>query len=109
MEKSFADNFYQHAFAAAAVKFALEDLFPRIKVEFAFRDGHHDLASHDLAFQAGIGVVPDDAVVVVLQCWLVRREFFQPIVIIMQQTVLSVIDINAGSAMRCDFATSIMR
>ena len=49
----------------AAVEFAVEDLFPRAEIEFAFGDGDDDFAAHDLAFHVGVGVVFAGAVVVV--------------------------------------------
>ena len=61
----FADNFDQRAFAAAAVEFAVEDLFPRPEIEFAVGDGDDDFAAHDLALQVGVGVVFAGAVVAV--------------------------------------------
>jgi prepilin-type N-terminal cleavage/methylation domain-containing protein len=92
----FPDDFDQHALAAAAVEFAVENLFPRAEIQFAFRDGHNDFAAHDLAFQVRVRVVLAGAVVLVLRNRLVRREFFQPHIIIVQQAILGVVDINAG-------------
>src|SRR5687768_11149232 len=40
-----ADDFHQSAFSAAAVEFAIEDLFPRAEIEFAFGDGDDDFAA----------------------------------------------------------------
>ncbi len=44
-----ADDFHQYPFFAAAVEFAIEDLFPRSEIELPFGDGDHYLASHHLA------------------------------------------------------------
>ena len=41
----FPDYFHEHALAAAAVKFAVENLFPRTEIEFVFGEGDHDLAA----------------------------------------------------------------
>jgi hypothetical protein len=59
-------------------------------------DGHHHLAPHDLAFQVRVGVVFAGAVVAVLGCRRVWGEPFQPIVVILQQAILGVIDVNTG-------------
>jgi hypothetical protein len=57
----------------------------------------------------GIGVVFARAVVVVLGGGRVRREFFQPDIIIMQQAVLGVIDENGCRGMRCPIAICTSR
>ena len=64
--KSIADDVYQHPFSAAAVEFAIEDLFPRPKIQFAGRDRHNDFAAHDLAFHVSVGIVLAIAVVLVV-------------------------------------------
>jgi hypothetical protein len=40
-----ADNFDERAFPAAPVEFAVEDLFPRAEIEFAFGDGDQPISS----------------------------------------------------------------
>ena len=65
---------------------------PRAEVEFAFRYGHHDLTPHSLPLHVRIRIVLAGAVVLVLRYRLVRREFFQPLIVVVQQTVLSVIN-----------------
>jgi len=59
-----ADDFDQHAFAAAPVKFAVEDLFPGPEIEAAPGYGHHYLPAHDLPLQMGIGVILADVVAI---------------------------------------------
>jgi hypothetical protein len=49
----FPDDFHQYALAPAAVKFAVENLFPRAEVRFSLCDGHNDFAAHDLPFLYG--------------------------------------------------------
>ena len=93
---SFPNDFDEGAFAAAAVKFAVEDLLPGTEVQFAFGDGDDDFAAHDLAFHVGVGVVLAGAVVAVLGGWRVRREFFQPDIVVVEQTVLGVVDEDRG-------------
>ena len=60
------DDLDEDSLAAAAVKLAVEDLFPRAEVELAARDGDGDLSAHDLALQVGIAVVFAGLVVAVL-------------------------------------------
>jgi len=62
---SLADDFHEGAFAAAAVEFAVEDLFPRAEIEFAFGNGDDDFAAHDLALEMGVGVIFAGAIVTV--------------------------------------------
>src|ERR1017187_843274 len=64
--KLLPNNFHQRTLASASVEFAIEDLFPRTEIQFAFCDGHDHFASHDLAFEMSIGVVFACAVVLVL-------------------------------------------
>jgi hypothetical protein len=49
----FSHNFDKHTLAPAAVKFAVENLFPRAEVQFSLRDAHDDFAAHDLPFLYG--------------------------------------------------------
>ena len=98
------NDLYQHPLPPPPVKLAIENLFPRAEIEFAFGDADDDLAAHDLAFHVRVGVVLAGAVVLVLGGWRVRRQLFQPNVIVVKQTVFGIVDINAGGAMRCLFA-----
>ena len=91
-ETSLSDNLDQHSFLAATVEFAVENLFPRTEIEFAVGDGDDDFAAHDLAFQVGVGVVFAGAVVSIGGGRRVRREFFQPDVVIVMQPALVVVD-----------------
>ena len=61
----FTDNFHQHPLAAIAIKFPVEDLFPRAQVEFAVRDGADNFATRDLPFQMGVSVILSRSVVVI--------------------------------------------
>ena len=87
-----ADNLYQNAFSAAAVKFAVEDLFPWAEIEFAFGDGDDDFAAHDLALQVGVGVIFAGAIVPVGAGRLVWREFFQPDFVVVMEPAFVVVD-----------------
>ena len=52
-----SDYFNQHAFASAAVEFAVENLFPWSEIQFAFGNRGDDFAPHDLTFEMGVSVV----------------------------------------------------
>ena len=58
-----SDDFHERAFSAAAIELAIEDLFPRAEIEFAFGNGDDDFAAHDLPLQMGVGVVFAGAIV----------------------------------------------
>ena len=47
----------EDSLAPSTVEFAVENLFPRPEVQFAFGDGDDDFAAHDLALEVGVGVV----------------------------------------------------
>src|SRR5687767_1842047 len=94
-----ADDFDEDAFAAVAVEFAVEDLFPGAEVKFAVGDGDDDFAAHDLAFEVGVGVVFAGAVVVVLGGGGVGSEFFEPDFVVMVQSALVIVDKYRGSNM----------
>ena len=53
----FADDIDEDAFASLSVKFPVEDLLPRTKIELSICDGDDDLAPHDLAFDMGIAII----------------------------------------------------
>lgn len=91
---SFADNFHQHPLATTPIELAVEDLFPRAEIEFSLRDGDDHFAAHDLSFQVCVGVVLASAVVAVLCRWFMRREFLQPDIVVVQQSVLRIVDID---------------
>ena len=93
---SLPNDFDKHALAAFAVEFAVENLFPRPEVQLPVRDRHDDFATHDLAFQVGVGVVFAGAIVAILRGRLTRRELLQPDIVIVQEAVLGIIDVNAG-------------
>jgi hypothetical protein len=95
-KRLFADYFDKGALAAAAVKFAVEDLLPRPEIEFAFGDGDDDFAAHDLAFEVRVGVVFPGAVVLILRDGFVGRQALQPDFIVVMEARLVVIDKNGG-------------
>jgi hypothetical protein len=61
-----ANNFYQCTLPPSTVKLTIENLFPRTKIQFAFRDRHHDFPSHDLPFEMRIRIVFSRPVVPIL-------------------------------------------
>ena len=80
------------------------DQLPGADIEFALGDGDDDFAAHDLALHVSVGVVFAGAVMLVLRRRFVRGEFLQPDVVVVQETVLSIVDVNGGGGMRCPFA-----
>jgi hypothetical protein len=58
---------------------------------FRFGNRHDDLPAHYLSLQMGVCVVLPSPVVLVVGCWRVRRQFFQPDFIIMQEPILRII------------------
>src|SRR5208337_4788057 len=77
---------------AAAVELAVENPLPGTEVEFARRNRDHHLLPHDLTFHMGIGVVLPGSVMAVTRNGLVRREPFEPGVVIGVQPALVVVD-----------------
>jgi hypothetical protein len=69
------DDLHQHPLAPSPVELTVEDLFPWAKVQFAFGDGDHHFAAHDLPFHVGVGIVLSRAVVLVLGRRRVRCQF----------------------------------
>jgi len=92
--QSFPNNLHQHPLASPSVEFSIEDLFPGAEVQFAFGNGHHDFAAHDLAFHVGIRIILSRAVVVVLGRWFMWCQLFQPHLIIVMQPALIVVNEN---------------
>ena len=91
----FADDFHQHAFAAAPVKLAVKNLFPGPEIEPAPGYGHHYLPAHDLPLQMGIGVILADVVAIPGDRG-VGGQVFQPDLVVVMQPGLIVIDEDAG-------------
>ena len=58
-----ADDFDENSFAASAVEFVVEDVFPRAEVQLAVGDRYDDLAAHDLSFVVSVGVVFSGSIV----------------------------------------------
>ena len=55
--RSLSDYLDQHSLFSSAVEFAVENLFPRAEVQFAFGDCNEDFPAHDLTLEMGVSVV----------------------------------------------------
>ena len=91
-----SNYFDEHSLAPAAVEFAVENLFPRPEVQFAFGDRDDDFAAHDLTLEVGVSIVFARAIVAIRGGRLVRREFFQPDLVIVMESGFIVINKHRG-------------
>jgi hypothetical protein len=89
-----SDDFHQHALPAPSVELAVENLFPRAEVQFAFGDRDDDFPAHDLTFEMGVSVVFASTVVSIRGSRLVRSEFFQPLLVIVMESRFIIVDEN---------------
>src|SRR5688500_17207002 len=94
--RSLSNDLHQHPLPPSPVEFGVEDLLPRAEIQLAVRDRDDDLPAHDLALEVGVGVVLARAVVAVLARRLVRGELFEPLVVILDQAGLVVVDVHRG-------------
>lgn len=92
----FPDDLDENPLPAPAVELPVKNLFPRAEVEFAVGDGHHHFAPHDLPFHVRVGVIFTGAVVPITGHRFVGRKLFQPVVVILDQAVFSIVDVDAG-------------
>ena len=69
----FPDYLDQHALFSPAVEFAIENLFPRPEIQFAFGDRNDNFAAHDLTFEVGVSIVFTGPVVSIAARRRVRR------------------------------------
>ncbi len=76
------DDLDQNALRPPPVEFAIEDCFPRPKVESAVGDGNDDFAAHDLSFVMGVSVILARSVVFVMADWFMWGEFFEPALVV---------------------------
>jgi len=81
--RSLPDNLHQRPFLAAAIELAVKNLLPGAEIELSVGNGNHHLASHDLAFHVGVGVVLAGTVVQILRDGFVRGQSFEPPVIVL--------------------------
>ena len=61
----FPDDLDQDSLRSSAIEFAVENLFPRTKVQFSVRHGDDHFPPHDLPLHVRIGVVLTGSVVAV--------------------------------------------
>jgi hypothetical protein len=93
---SLSDDFHEHSLVPSAVEFAVENLFPRPEVQFAFGNRDDDFAAHDLALEVGVSIVFASAIVAISGGRLVRRQFFQPDLVIVMEARFIVINKHRG-------------
>ena len=89
---SLPNHLHQHSLASPPVELPVEDLLPRPKVQLTIGHCHHDLAAHDLPLDVHIGIVFPRIVMPVLACRLMRRDLFQPGIMVMLQPGLVIVD-----------------
>lgn len=92
LNRSVSNYLDEHSLAPSAVELAVENLFPRPKVQFAFADRDDDFAAHDLTLEVGVSIVFASAIVAISGRRLVRREFFQPDLVIVMESRFIVIN-----------------
>jgi len=88
----FPDYLHQHPLAAHPVELAVKDLLPWTEIQFPIRHRHHHLPPHHLALEVRVGVVLTGAVVPVLIDGRMRRESFQPDLIVVVEAALVKMD-----------------
>jgi len=89
---SLSDYLDQYSLLSSAVEFAVENLFPWPEIQFAFGDRNDNFAAHDLTLQVCIGVVFAGPVVSIGVRRHVRRQFFQPQLIIVMKAWFVIVD-----------------
>ena len=89
----------QYSFAASAIEFAVEDLFPRPEIKLAFGNRDDDFPAHYLPLEMGVSVVFAGPIVLIGACRSVRSKVFQPYVVIVMQPRLIVVDEHRSSDM----------
>jgi hypothetical protein len=94
---SFTNDLDQHPLPSPAVKLPVEDALPRAEVETAVGHRDHHLAAHHLALQMRVGIVLARPIVPILVDRCMRRQLFEPDLVVMVQATLVVVDEYAGS------------
>ena len=90
----FSHRFNDDAFRTPAVELGVVDLLPGSEVELSVGDRDDDFVVYQEAFEVRIAVRLAGAVVAVVAAE--RGKFFEPLVDVGEETVLSVIDPNSG-------------
>lgn len=83
------------ALVALAVEFGVENALPRAQIEFACGDGHDHLMMYQQGLQVRVAVVLAGLVVTVVLAE--GRQRLQPLVDVVDQARLVVVDVNSGS------------
>jgi len=96
------NNLHQNSLPPSSIKFIVEDVLPWSKVQFTVCDGNNNFSSHDLAFVVCICIVFARAIVVIpLGRRIKGSQFFEPLVVIMMQPWLVVVDEDRGGYVHC--------
>ena len=96
IEALFPYDLYKHPFPPSAVKFTIEDLFPRSKIKPAASNGNDDFPPHDLPLQVGIPVIFTSPIVAVPGNRFMRSKFLKPFFIVMVQSRFIIVDKNGS-------------
>jgi len=98
---SLADDLHEDALLSAPIEFAVEDLFPRAEIQFAGGNSYHHFAAHDLTLQVRVGVVFAGTIVPVDVGRRMRRQLFEPDLIVVMQTGFIVVDEHRSGDVHC--------
>ncbi len=85
-------------FFSSAAELPVKDLLPRPEAQPPFGHCHNDFPPYDLPLDVRIGIVFPRVVVAILAHRLMRRDLFQPRVVVMVQPDSSPL-MNTGAAM----------
>jgi hypothetical protein len=89
----FSDDLDQDSLSSSSVKLSVKNLLPGAEVEFSAGDRYHDLSSHDLPLEVGVGIIFTH-IMPVLRNRVMGSELLQPCVKIVMKTSLIIVDKN---------------
>ena len=88
-----ADKLHEHPLIPSTIEFTVEDLLPWAEVEPTFRDGDHNLSTHDLSLEVSVGVILSGAIVeIALRALITGSERLKPAMIVGVKSRLVVVD-----------------
>jgi hypothetical protein len=88
-----ADKLHEHPFITSTIEFTVEDLFPGAEIEPTFRDGDHNLSTHDLSLEVCVGVILAGAIVkIALRALVKGSERLKPSMIVGMKSGLVVVN-----------------